>query len=174
MRKAFLHSGIFIMIGGWLVSGVSANTTSNRYERATLRGLKEVNVVVEPLYQGRISDSLPLKEIQARVETQLHDAEIKTVPPKKAIHRGNVLAVTIAVMLPDSLLEGVSDVYVYTVDVSLRQRVFLVRRRWLRTSAITWYASATVLVRKSQLMGSVQATVKERIKTFIDDYHREN
>ncbi len=150
------------------------NATSTKGERNTLKALKGVYVVVEYLQQGDVPVEIPTQEIQEDVERVLEKAGLSVQDKRQARKEGNILAVTLAIMRPPEQFKQVSDLYVYTVEVALRQRVFLVRMRWVKTSAITWISADTGVAGADELYDSIRQSVALNLTKFLADYQQVN
>lgn len=157
-----------------MVFALSVNATSTKSERRTLKALKGVHVVVEYLQQGDVPVEIPTQEIQEDVERVLEKAGLSVQDQRQARKEGNILAVTLAVMRPPEQFKQMSDLYVYTVEVALRQRVFLVRMRWVKTSAITWISADTGVARGDGLSDSIRQSVVLNLAKFFADYKQVN
>jgi hypothetical protein len=158
-----------------MIFALSVNATSTKSERRTLKNLKGIFVVVEQLHQGNVAIEIPTREIQKDVERVLEKAGLSTQNQQQAARKeGNILAVTLAVMHPPEQLKQISDLYVYTVEIALRQRVFLVRMRWVKTSAITWISADTGVARGDNLHESIRLSVALNLEKFLEDYQQVN
>ncbi len=157
-----------------MVFALSVNATSTKSERRTLKVLKGVHVVVEYLQQGDVPVEIPTQEIQEDVKRVLEKAGLSVQDQRQARKEGNILAVTLAVMRPPEQFKQMSDLYVYTVEVALRQRVFLVRMRWVKTSAITWISADTGVARGDDLSDSIRQSVVLNLAKFLADYKQVN
>lgn len=157
-----------------MVLALSVNATSTESERRTLKALKGVHVVVEYLQQGDVPVEIPTQEIQEDVKRALEKSGLSVQDQRQARKEGNILAVTLAVMRPPEQFKQLSDLYVYTVEVALRQRVFLVRRRWVKTSAITWISADTGVADGDDLIDSIRESVMFNLEEFLKAYREVN
>ena len=170
LMKEFVFAVVVVSIVGM---PNSPDATSTRTERQTLKGLKRVLVDVEVLRQGEVSVELNQAAMRTDIQTMLDTLGIRRQGLREAEKKGNILGLTIAVMRPESESE-MSGFYVYTAELVLRQRANLVRKRWVRASAITWMASTTGCATQSELNSSVRRSVMSVLEMFAEDYREVN
>ena len=170
LTKQLVFAAVVVCI---VVRPSSLDATSTRTERQTLEGLKRVLVEVEVLRQGEVSVELNQTVVRGDIQTTLDTLGIRRQGLPEAEKNGNILGLTIAVMHPES--DGkMSGFYVYTVELVLRQRVKLVRKRGVRASAITWMASTTGCAIPDELNSSVHRSVMSVLEMFAEDYREVN
>jgi hypothetical protein len=150
----FLGSSVFA------VNGIS--------NRTTLRGLKGVGVLVEKLPSEVEQGGLNRDQIQMEVESRLRTAGIKVLTKEEAFNTPGepFLYVNINV----NIAKTESDIYPYSIDLLLIQKVSLLRDPKLTSHAITWSTGGVGSIGKpilSQLLESVQQTVDVFIKAYL-------
>ncbi|MBN1213405.1 MAG: hypothetical protein JXA92_12595 [candidate division Zixibacteria bacterium] len=152
----------------------TAAATSIKCERETLKGLKGMQVLVEEIKQGEVVTALDLQALQTDIEAVLSEEKLEIHDSSKASWEGNFLVATVSVMRPSNDLKTLTDWYIYTVELALRQRVNLVRKRWVKTSAITWIGTLTGVTDLEGLNAGVKKSVFINLGKFIEDYRQVN
>jgi len=132
-------------------------------ERATLKGIKAVKVVVRDLHPDAEADGLTTGQLQREVELRLRKAGI-TVSPSAGI----ALNVTVNTSGRES------GVYFFVIEVSLTQPVALVRDRKSITRAATWRLGSYGDVAAQDLARFVRETVASQLDMFVRAYREQN
>jgi hypothetical protein len=129
-------------------------------ESLSLKGIKEMFVVVESINPEAVKDGLTEKQIQTDVEPRLRMARIK-------VNRNEPLYI-LAVVVHIALLPN-TKIYYYSVEVQLRQYVSLVRNSEVLI-AVTWETSSIGIVHRDTMPDVVRGHVKDMVDVFINDY----
>ena len=132
-------------------------------ERATLKGIKAVKVVVRDLHPDAEADGLTAGQLRTDVELRLRKAGITVSASAKA---------SINVTVNTSGRE--SGWYFFVMEVSLTQPVALVRDRKRIILAATWRVGNFGDVAAQDLARFVRETVAGQINMFIRAYREQN
>lgn len=132
-------------------------------QRATLKGIKAVAVVVEDTHATAERDGLTRKQLQTDVEQRLRQAGI-TVDNEAP----GVLAVYV------NTLKIESGFYAYAIRVQFRQRVRMERNLTIAALASTWEASSVVGTVGTRALRDVRGSVRDRVDQFIKAYLEQN
>jgi len=174
MRTAKTNLVIIVSLMVVFLVSSPAVATSINCERETLKGLGGVQVLVEEIKQGEVVTAIDDQALKTDIETVLLEEKLEIHDSSKASWEGNILVATVSVMRPSDKLKTLTDYYVYTVELALRQRVNLVRKRWIKTSAITWIGTLTGVTDLEGLNAAVRKSVLINLGKFIEDYRRVN
>ena len=146
-------------------SALSIDAVSNR---ATLRGLQGVGVLVEKLPPEVESQGLSRDQLQKEVESKLEKAGIKVLTREEAFNAAG--EPFLYINLNVNIAKTESDIYPYGIDMLLIQKVSLLRDPKLTSYAITWSTGGVGSIAKpilSQLRESVEAMVDVFIKAYL-------
>jgi len=167
-RKKWLIVLLVIVLTLALQSPVFAiNGKSNR---ATLRGLSGVGVLVEQLAPEVEKEGLIKNQLQIEVELKLKMAGIKVLTKEECLKTPGEPYLYININVNTAKTE--SDIYPYSIDVLLMQKVSLLRDPKQTTYAVTWSTGGVGSIEKSilsQLRGSVEEMVDLFIKTYLSE-----
>jgi len=167
-RKKWLIVLLVIVLTLTLQSPVFAiNGKSNR---ATLRGLSGVGVLVEQLAPEVEKEGLIKNQLQIEVELKLKMAGIKVLTKEECLKTPGEPYLYININVNTAKTE--SDIYPYSIDVLLMQKVSLLRDPKQTTYAVTWSTGGVGSIEKSilsQLRGSVEEMVDLFIKTYLSE-----
>jgi hypothetical protein len=157
LRKLFL----LIALTGILCANCLAGDSS--MDRATLRGLKAVNVVVDPLNADMERMGLSRDSLRSNIEQKLRDAGIKI---DNEVGEFLGLNVSSARMRrgPQALL----------LNLGVFQVVILNREKATKTVAETWGAQMVMAVSPKAMDRAVVETLDEMIAQFITAYRAVN
>ncbi len=132
------------------------------FERASLQGLRSLQVVIEDLASDVVQDGLDQDVLKTAIEQQLIQAGITI--EQQAEHALYIYLKT------TSPTEGV---YSYMLNYEFLQLVLLFRAPEVVTWGNTWSHSQIGTLPASQI-GQVAATVAQGVALFIDDYQAAN
>jgi hypothetical protein len=144
---------------------LAINGVSNR---ATLRGLQGVGVLVEKLLPEAENQGLNRNQLQKEVESRLQKAGIKVLTREEAFNAPGEPFLYININI--NMAKTESDIYPYGIDMLLIQKVSLVRDPKVASYAITWSTGGVGSIAKpilSQLKESVEAMVDVFIKAYL-------
>lgn len=165
MKKLLLCSMITLCL-----SGTAAAQTPTINDRAGLRGLPGVLVVIESFQDANAeSRGLTESQLQTDVELRLRKAAIRvlTIEERKSAGEGRaMLYVNVKLVSGDEPLDGV---YAYSLSVEVWQQVLLVTPPFAKVLAISWHTEVTGIVGKVHL-GKLREDVGDLVDKFINDY----
>jgi Cdc6-like AAA superfamily ATPase len=150
--------------------GASALAIDAVSNRATLRGLKGVGVLVEKLPSEVEQEGLKRDQLQMEVESKLLKAGIKVLTREEAFNTPGEPFLYININV--NIAKTESDIYPYGIDMLLIQKVSLLRDSKLTSYAITWSTGGVGSIAKpilSQLRESVEAMVDVFIKAYLTE-----
>jgi hypothetical protein len=139
--------------------------------RATLKGLKGVGVLVENLSLEVEKEGLRKNELQLEVEFKLREAGINVLSKEESLKSPGEPYLYINVNLNTSKTEN--EVYPYSIDMLFIQKVSLLRNPQQATYAVTWSTGGVGSITK-QLVSQLRSSVSEMVDIFIKSYHAEN
>ena len=160
-RTIFALAAILVIAFPALIRQGWADDTPE--ERATLRGIKAVKVVVRDLHPDAEADGLTSSQLQSDVELRLRKAGITASPSARA-----ALNVTVNTSGRES------GWYFFVIEVSLTQPVALVRDRKSIILASTWRLGNFGDVAAQDLARFVRETVAGQVDTFVRAYREQN
>jgi hypothetical protein len=128
-------------------------------DRATLRGLKAVNVVIEPFHPELERQGLNAEQVQMQIETRLQDGGIAIDNSAREF-----LALRV---LPARQKNGP---YGIAVAVGLYQPVQLARDVKIKTATDTWGVESVSVVQPKLLSSSATRVIAKLVDAFIAAY----
>ncbi len=149
---------VFLMIPAGF--GVAADTP---LERATIRGLKAVNIVVDPLDQELVRAGLSSTAFRIRIEERLQQAGVPVDSNAReflGLHVSSVRAKRMPVAM--------------ALTLALYQPVVLVRDNKIRTATITWNVETVMMSGDKALQGSANQSVEELADEFVQAWRAVN
>jgi hypothetical protein len=144
------------------------NGVSNR---ATFRGLTGVGVLVEKLPPEVEQEGLKRDQLQMEVESKLRTAGIKVLTKEEAFNTPGEPFLYININV--NIAQTESEIYPYSVDLLLIQKVSLVRDPKLASYAITWSTGGVGSIGK-QILSQLRENVETMVDVFIKIYLAEN
>ena len=142
-----------------LILGSSLSFADDRDDRASLRGLRGVRIVVEDVDAEIVKDGLARDQLYTDVELKLLMAGIKVLnEAENRMEKGRPwLYVNAAIMKTDS------ESYIYTIFIEFNQDVRLVRDPDVEVSTGTWKVVHTGVAGKI-------SHIRERVKMHVDEF----
>lgn len=132
--------------------------------RLTLRGVKEVNVVIESIEPEIQNMGLTQDQVRADVESKLRLANIAV---SSDIERGRpAIYLYVQVIRPEKI-----NRLFYSVSLSLLQNVILERDQEVKTNTDTWVAR---ILGMSSGTEAIRADIRSLLDQFIEDYRKAN
>jgi len=168
IKKWFMVLVVIFVVLGWGSSVFAINGKSNR---ATLKGLKGVGVLVEKLAPEAESAGLVRNQLQSDVESKLQKAGIKVLSKEESAKTPGEPYLYININLNTAKTE--SDIYPYSIDILLIQKVSLLRDPKITTYATTWSTSGVGSIGK-YILGQLPDNIKDIVDIFIKAYQAEN
>ena len=131
----------------------------SQVDRETLRGLKAINVVIDPIHPELERQGLTRESLQTRLQERLQDAGIPVDP--KALE---FLALRI---VPAQEKKGT---FCISVSLGVYQPVVLVRDNKIRTATETWQVATLWALQPKALEFSTRSAVDQLADRFIEVY----
>jgi len=132
--------------------------------RLTLRGIKEVNVVIESIEPEIQSLGLTQAQVKADVEAKLREANIAIAPD---IERGRpAVYLYVQVIRPEKI-----NRLFYSISLSLLQNVVLERDPNVKTNTDTWLVRVLGMSSGTE---AIRADIRSLLDQFIEDFGKAN
>ena len=132
--------------------------------RLTLRGIKEVNVVIESIEPEVERLGLTQAQVKADVEAKLREANIAVAPD---IERGRpAVYLYVQVIRPERI-----ERLFYSISLSLLQNVILERDSNVKTNTETWLVR---MLGMSSGTEAIRSDIRSVLDQFIEDYRKAN
>jgi len=160
-RLALGTAALLLTVSPVLASPARADDTPE--ERASLKGIKAVKLVVSDLHPDAQADGLAADQLQSEVEARLRKAGVTASPSAKA---------SLTVTVNTSGREN--GWYFFVIEVSLTQPVALVRDRKSIIRAATWRLGNFGDVAAQDLARFARETVAGQVDMFIRAYREQN
>ena len=140
-------------------------------ELESLRGLQGVEVVIEGVPPEVQKDGLLESEIQAAVERILKSSGI----PLRTRSERLMMPSAPYLYVRATTIKNRRRFYVYSVEISLIQKVSLVHRPGnVTVSAVTWEKTMTGSVPKAKISQVISLSIEPPVQTFANDFLRAN
>ena len=160
------------LVGLLSTQAIPAPALDTPNERITLVGLTAVHVVVYDMSPEAERESLTRSALQAEVEQRLRRAGLRALGPSDALRsRGRP---TLELRLNVARSRDAQPLYVYSVDLALRQKVQLTRARTIESFAITWSEPPEVGTVEPARLSVVLDAVRAKADQFIAAWHAAN
>lgn len=158
---------IIFVITCLLVAPGATSAGDTEYERATLKGLRGVEVIVEHLDSETERAGLVKTTLQTDVELKLRQAGIGVLTgPQLFATPGNpFLYLNVNVFAPKGAASGL---YGYSIHLSLLQNVVLKRNAAVTLLAPTWSARGRIGIVGSARLSTVREDVRDMVDEFIN------
>ncbi|HEY7675807.1 MAG TPA: hypothetical protein VIG69_01955 [Candidatus Methylomirabilis sp.] len=168
-RLTGLTAGVLAWLGA-LVSPAPTLDTPN--ERVTLAGLTGVHVVVEEVLPEAERDGLTRAALQTEVEQRVRRAGLRVLTATDAMASVGRPTVTVRVTLLRP--RETPQLYVFGVDLTLRQQIRLVRDRGIESFAITWSETRDVGAVPAARLAAVRDAVRAKVDRFLNAWQTVN
>lgn len=157
------HRLVLVVLPVLLLSPAWAGDTP--MERASLKGVTSVQLLVEPIAPDAARDGLSATQLEADIELRLRQTALKVAPLANDVLQ--VQAIT--VKQPDG------DFYAFTVSVVFHQVVVPLRhlQDQIQLSAATWSVAVIGVVPTGEVR-SVRSHVITLVDKFIHAYREQN
>jgi len=162
-------AGMMALLTG-LASPALALDTPN--ERITLVGLTGVHVVVYDMGTVRDREGLTRPSLQAELEKRLRRAGLRPLGATEALK--SVGRPTLELRLNLARSRQAHQLYVYSVDLALRQQIQLARARTIESFAITWSELPDVGTVEPAQLSIVLDAVRAKVEQFIAAWQAAN
>lgn len=138
-------------------------------QRESLRGLKGIYISIENLTPEIQKEGLTKDHIQRDVELMLRTAGIKILSKEEWFDAEGSPSLYVNANI---LKLSATREYVYSVNISLKQTVYPIRKPMEITGAATWSVGGIVGITPD--LGKIRASVKEQVDEFIKAYFSVN
>ena len=162
---------VFIVFTLMILSETPLFAINGKSNLATLRGLQGIGVLVEQLPPEAENKGLKKDQIQTEVESKLRKAGIKVLTKEECGKTPGEPYLYINLNI--NLAKTESDIYPYTIDVMLIQKVSLLRDPQINSYATTWSTGGIGSIDK-QILGQLRESVLEVVNLFVNAYLTEN
>lgn len=162
-------ASVLVLLGG-LASPTPALDTPN--ERVTLAGLTGVHVVVNELSAEAAREGLTRSSLQAELESRLRQAGLRVLSANEALTSVGRPTLELRVNLIRS--GEAPQIYIYSVDLALRQHIRLTRDRTVESYAITWSDTRHVGVVGATRLSVVRDAARAKVEEFITAWQTVN
>ena len=162
-------AGTVALLGG-LASPMPALDTPN--ERITLVGLTGVHVVVYHIGTEGDRDRLARSSLQAELEQRLRLAGLRPLGATEALRSAG--RPTLEVRLNLARSPQAHQLYVYSVQLALRQQIQLARARTLESFAITWSEPPEIGTVEPAHLSVVLDAVRAKVDQFLAAWRAAN
>jgi hypothetical protein len=154
-----------------LCSIAPATASDSEIDRASLKGLKGVFVLVEDLNPLEEQAGLKTADVQTDVEEKLKAAGIPLLSKTQDIDTPGMPTLYISVSVASSTT---TDLWPFSIDVNLEQQATLKRSPdTFVPTAITWHVGSIGAVDKSNIR-SIRDRVNEQVAKFVNAYLKVN
>ena len=162
-------AGLLVLLWGPVSPALALDTPN---ERVTLAGLTGVHVVVNELSAEAEREGLSRSSLQAELESRLRQAGLRVLTVTEALTSVGrpTLEVRVSVMTSGEA----PQLYVYSVDLALRQHIRLTRDRTIESYAVTWSENREVGVVRAGHLSAVRAAVRAKVGQFITAWQTVN
>jgi hypothetical protein len=162
-------AGIVALVAG-LAPPVTALDTPN--ERITLVGLTGVHVVVYDMGTEGNLENLTRSTLQAELEKRLRLAGLRALGATEALRSTGRPTLELRLNLARS--RQVQQLYVYSVDLALRQQIQLTRARTIESFAITWSEPPEVGTVEPAHLSVVLDAMRAKVDQFLAAWRAAN
>lgn len=161
LRKRFVMvTGNFVVLGLVAMSPISFAQDMDQ-TRATLRALKGVEVLVESFNPEIEKDGLLSGQLRADIEAKLRMAGITVLREKERAITPPMLCIDAQVTKP------ISSLYVFHVEIALRQNVLLQRDQGIMVHGVTWSRGK---IGNTHNISEIRQYITDKVDQFIDAY----
>jgi hypothetical protein len=162
----------FFLAGALLLWSIAPATASDsEIDRASLKGLKGVFVLVEDLNPPEEQAGLKAADIQADVEQRLQAAGIPLLSKTQDLSTPGMPTLYVSVSVASSTATGL---WPFSIDVNLEQQATLKRSPdTFVPTAVTWHVGSIGAVDKSDIL-SIRDRLNEQIARFVNAYLKVN
>ena len=169
MAKAWIAVAVAAMTLG-MPRPLPALDTPN--ERVSLAGLTGVHLVVEEVGPEGEREGVTAAGLQADVELRLRQAGLRVLTAAEAVASAGRPTLTVRIRVARS--RDAASLYVYSVDLALRQQVRLSRDRQIESFAVTWSENRDVGAVPAARLGAVREALRAKVDQFIQAWKAVN
>ena len=155
----------------FVCSIAQATASDSEIDRASLKGLQGVFVLVEDLNPPEEQAGLKSADLQADAEQKLQAAGIPLLSKTQNIDTPGMPTLYISVSVASS---SSTDLWPFSIDVNLEQQATLKRSPdTFVPTAVTWHVGSLGAVDKTNIR-SVRDRVNEQVAKFVNAYFKVN
>ena len=154
---------MFILCALVALPAVSKAAGDEEFDRATLRGLKAVSVVIDRVDPELPKEGVAPAALQDRIEGRLRDAKIDVNP-----------SATEFIGLQISVVRGGRGPYALSMTIALYQPVVLVRDKNIKTTTKTWEVETILKAEPKILRQASMESVDELAARFVAAFQSVN
>lgn len=159
-RLAGPIAGLLVLLWG---PALPALDTPN--ERVTLAGLTGVHVVVNEMSAEAAQEGLTRSSLQAELENRLRQGGLRVLTATEALKSVGRPTLEVGVSLMRS--GEAPQLYVYSVNLVLRQQIRLTRDRTIESYAVTWSDTRQVGVVGATRLSVVRDALRAKVEQFV-------
>ncbi len=141
-------------------------------ERITLVGLTGVHVVVYDMGGEGERAGLGPSSLQAELEQRLRKAGLRALGASDALKSASRPTLELRLKLVRS--HEAPPLYVYSVDLALRQQIQLARNRTIESFAITWSDPPEVGAVERVRVSVVRDAIRAKVEQFVSAWQAAN
>jgi len=156
----------------WVGPAAPALAIDTPNERISLVGLTAVHVVVYDMTGEGEREGLTRSSLQAELEQRLRVAGLRPLGANEAL--GSAGRPTLELRLNLARSPEAPPLYVYGVELALRQEIRLARDRTIESFAITWSDPPQVGTVEPARLSVVRDAVRAKVKQFIAAWQAAN
>lgn len=143
--------------------GMNGRASDTPTDRATLRGLMALNVVVDPPGPELEAEGLRAADLRARIADRVTKAGIAVDQSAREFLGLHVMA-----------LREAKGSYGICLSLGLFQSVFLERDRTIKTATQTWETHGVIVVRPKQVRTAMESILDQLVDQFAGAYGSAN
>ncbi len=155
-------------LAAWMIAELFASVliaTDTERDRATLKGLEGVHVIVEELKDDAERDGLTKSAIRTDVESKLRQAGIRVLAENEGLSTPG----SPVLYVNANTLKNDDGLYAYSIVVQLMQGVTLRRDSSISGRAVTWSNGGVGTVGQNTLR-KIREDVCDHVDQFINAY----
>jgi hypothetical protein len=158
-----MYGSPFLFAACLSIPGLICAAGDTAIDRATLRGLKAIHVVIDPIHPELEQHGVTARMLQTRIEQHLKMAGIPT--------DSSALEFLAFKVIPAREKKGP---YCVSITLSVYQPVVLARDGKIRTATDTWQVATLWVLQEKALYESVASAVDQLTGRFVEVYQAEN
>jgi len=168
MENKRISAAIILLCSCWGFVSISLAGEGTTRDKGSLRGLKGIAVLIEPISPAAEKAGLSETQLQTAVERRLRRARIPILPESE----GSAVPGIGDLCIRATTLKPFIGDYSFYIEVKLNQTVRLERDEFASEyTATTWNSGGYLgTIRAGQMSGKVQEVVGNQVDEFINDY----
>ena len=164
-KKQRIVLGMIFVVFYLPIFTVDGSAGDTKIDRATLKGLKGVEVVIQDIRSEAQGDGLTKDLLQKDVELRLRKAGIKVLTMAESLKTPGMPYLYVNI---NTLKE--KELYAINISVELKQGVYLDRNPAINIHAETWSAKSVVMVGANQMKTHIRESLGNKVDKFINAY----